>query len=714
MKNLLLNLERAIEVIGTGNSDRLFNEYMKNGYLRLTPKEALNINDADILDFYLKVLKEKGAEFGNKARENLNSSYMVKCDFCFLNVRALSRHKDKPGTFIDALKILPILRVNAIHLAPFFDSAHGSIYSINSLKVISNHIIDKQLDKKGFSGVEQLKLFVNACHILGYKVGFDLEPHTAQFSRVVVMFPEYFRWIKLSKNKNNLYKNMSMSQQIEKSFQETLVNEIKDIVTSELNLEGVDTIEKESSDLNLKELYNRIISRLIKYGYWTIPSHTWAGAGLPEFKGYNKKGNYPEFEYLTPSGLNHNKHAFCILTPFKFYDGFPINKVPDRRPIFLNKTFDFFMENVFYILENYSFDFIRFDFVDHVFDSVKGKDYDWPISDRPTPGLLKRIIEKVRERFPYCGTMAERMGGDIELYSKIGFDLLLSDCANREMDIAFLKDEINKADMIRAFNMRRKSPVSLQFAIDTHDVENPLLFGESWAKRVKQSGMLLRFVLSRFLGAGLSRRPKYEVIGNQDMTDGLYRVNNFPESLDFKDDKEFNRLYHNFEDFYAQFRYFADEGFISERYFDENHAYFFVEKQIPVLEALAIFIYPAVKVEGYEEKEEYDTGLINEFYKLEHSNPENTEQESKTDKVSHEVEISPKIIKYKKPVYKRRENNISHFYLRIPDRFFYGRVIVHEYDVETNTLKQVTIRDRGIDIVNLCPDGFKIYIIRTY
>ena len=43
--------------------------------------------------------------------------------------------------------------------------------------------------------------------------------------------------------------------------------------------------------------------------------------------------------------------------------------------------------------------------------------------------------------------------------------------------------------------------------------------------------------MARFLNVGKNRRPKYEVIGNQDLSTGIHRVNNVPESLAWKSDK---------------------------------------------------------------------------------------------------------------------------------------------------------------------------------
>lgn len=59
-------------------------------------------------------------------------------------------------------------------------------------------------------------------------------------------------------------------------------------------------------------------------------------------------------------------------------------------------------------------------------------------------------------------------------------------------------------------------------------------------------------LLSRFCGAGLGIRPKYEVIGNQDGTTGLYRANINAVSLEWKSDKEMFGYYHNIENLFDE------------------------------------------------------------------------------------------------------------------------------------------------------------------
>ena len=75
------------------------------------------------------------------------------------------------------------------------------------------------------------------------------------------------------------------------------------------------------------------------------------------------------------------------------------------------------------------------------------------------------------------------------------------------------------------------------------------LIGDPADERIGVFGMIVRFFLSRFIGAGNSIRPKYEVMGSQDMSGGVYRINNEERGMLWKSNKRFHRIYNAIEDF---------------------------------------------------------------------------------------------------------------------------------------------------------------------
>lgn len=78
--------------------------------------------------------------------------------------------------------------------------------------------------------------------------------------------------------------------------------------------------------------------------------------------------------------------------------------------------------------------------------------------------------------------------------------------------------------------------------------------------------------MARFLNVGKNRRPKYEVIGNQDLSTGIHRVNNVPESLAWKSDKYVFYNYHLLEDLYLELKSALDNCVIIDYEVNEYYA----------------------------------------------------------------------------------------------------------------------------------------------
>jgi len=173
-----------------------------------------------------------------------------------------------------------------------------------------------------------------------------------------------------------------------------------------------------------------------------------------------------------------------------------------------------------------------------------------PVSDRMTPRVLKDLLARARREAPDVGAMAERMGADVGPYGKIGFDLLLGTDMLTSMNAAYvnflltLQRELDEGD----------GRCSVLAALDSHDSGHPLFWTVPMPKVVGADGMALRHFIARFSTCGPHRRPKYEVMGNQDMSTGLYEANNHPVSLDWVGDRGFNERYHALEDVYDRLK----------------------------------------------------------------------------------------------------------------------------------------------------------------
>jgi hypothetical protein len=558
--------------------DALLAEYLAWGALRRTPRALAGLPAGALTHFYRALARGHGRSTRGPVVDRADSSWMREADFCFINLRATGT-SDGPGTFLHAAKLLPGLRVNAIHLAPFTDYDFGVIYAIRSTRTLARQLVDPRLP---LSPEDQLRAFVEAAHLLNMAVGFDLEPHVTQFAIPVIMRPELFRWLRLSPfNRNELADGLTQEAMLEEAYQATIVDEIRAIVAEALAAENLSDLEAVEGDpLETRErkraLYFRLIGTLIERGLWTIPAQSWAGSGLPAFDGYNFEDNYARFAYRSADGADLHASAFHIVTPYKFVTGLPANSAPKAAPAPYQPAIDYYAAIFPYWRDRFGFDFVRFDSVDHVFDSLT--EDGQPTSDRPSPAVLKTCITAARgEWYPYVGALAERMGDDLEQYAAIGFELLLGDDVMRRVDSDLIARAFALADRLAEFNDRRAQRASIAFAIDTHDSGAPGLLGEPLVKLAGPAQMRLRHFVSRFLGAGAARRPKYEAIGSQDLSHGLFMANVTERNLTWVGDADFNAHYHFLEDIYLRARPLLDVGALTERHVDARAAWWRID-----------------------------------------------------------------------------------------------------------------------------------------
>ncbi len=559
-------------------------EYKQTGNVRLMPLDALETDAYCYLPLIRHLIRKSQSvkRVASPVEEKTDSSWMADSSFCFVNVRALGTKPGTTGNLVDALKILPTLRVTSIHLAPFFECSLQNAYGIDTVTVLNEDVVNKEYLDRGLSAEEQLRLFTDVVHLLGMTVGFDLEPHTSQFSRIAIEHPTLFRWLKFRGSRHEFAWGLSQEAMLEERNQILIRTEVAAIRAKVLKKHGLQSLEEKGKDPETKKAHYEIIGELIKNELWTLPSHTWKGAGLPEYSHYVSENGceYPEFKYISTDREDHREHAFGTLTPYRFYDGLPLNEIPRKghMPAPSESTIKFFAGIFPALYEKYRFDYIRFDYVDHVFDSVAGKSGKFPVSDRATPFVLKRAIFEGRKHGrDYVGAMAERMGEDIEQYSTIGFDLLLGCEALAPIENGLVLHTVKLNKHLHRLNEKNARKVSVQFAVDSHDTGHPL-FNSTPMLKYGAKGVALRLFLSRFGGAGKGIRPKYEVIGLQDGTTGLYRANINAVALEWKSDKAMFDYYHRIEDLFDECKALLKKGHLADAFeIDEHTAYWVIK-----------------------------------------------------------------------------------------------------------------------------------------
>lgn len=184
------------------------------------------------------------------------------------------------------------------------------------------------------------------------------------------------------------------------------------------------------------------------------------------------------------------------------------------------------------------------DYVDHEFDSVMKEEPSLPIADRGSPSVLKKVIARARRSKPYIGAMAERLGTDVREYGSIGFDLLLGADILRPIDAEALTQVLSFSRTITNTTSVENRHASVLWVVDTRDSGHPLFWARPIAEVVGSQGMLLRQFVARFATPGPDIRPKYECVGNQDMSTGHHKAINSEVSLEWVGDRRHCRLYH--------------------------------------------------------------------------------------------------------------------------------------------------------------------------
>ena len=525
---------------------RLIDLYTTEGAWKKTLPELLNLDLTTVSLFYAHL--ERSSE---KPIQEKNSDAPWMESYSFINIRALGRHGSF-GTFLDAAKIIPSLRVRSLHLGPFTVYDHHVIYAVSSVRSISSLVTDLELEKRGFTREWQLAAFVQGCRLLGKAAGFDLEPHLTQFAIPVLEKPEAFRWIKLNDAKTApaFPQNEILTDRVQRS----IADEVRTIVRQQLDTSGEPTLEYATEDERRRRepIYHALIGTLINHGLWTIPSQIWAGDGVPQFN-YMHGDGYPVFFCRDRKGADRQKEALNIITPVRC----------DTASDFLADIFPYWRDR-------FGFDFIRFDSVDHIFDSCS--DFNTPRSDRPAPVHLKKILARAKENIPGTGALAERMGSEFPEYSECGFDTLLGDDMFWNVNSALVEKSLQLSEDISAFNTDGETPVTVCFAVDTHDTGDPNLLGTPLVESLSSEELLQRHFLSRFASCGKGFRPKYEVVGASDRSYGLFHSNITDDNLVFRGDTGHCTRYHFLEDIYDRLSGIIKDGSFAGSSIDKDGA----------------------------------------------------------------------------------------------------------------------------------------------
>ncbi len=420
-------------------------------YINENPKKVINYS----FKTTLKVLKSLiGAEtlekafnieqkFPSPVEFHTNSEWLKKSKIIGVNPRII-------GTYFNIVKYAMTFPEDAIHIMPVWEKGcDGGIYARVNWQ-LSDEWLDKELVGYGFDTPEkQLKLVVNLLHSLGKKVGFDCVPHTDKFSEEVFLVPECFEWIRLNESKTEQIK-YNDSEEVYPQLKYAILNFLKEFGCadgSEYNLEEDFywlTFAQRKQILFGYSLEQRTSRRvdLMNYvrrqGFETIPVTEHIPCRPIVFDGIktNDFGDYADFKI---ENKGQAAKIFNAITPYRWYK-IDNNGYPDiSKPI--QRTFEYFFEQVETFQNEFNFDFLRADMAhNQIAHSHSSQEKDVKF-DREMWKLLK---EKLQQKTPYFATFAESFLGNyyIDGYSDMinkKFDAILGISNFRYLDSDFIE-----------------------------------------------------------------------------------------------------------------------------------------------------------------------------------------------------------------------------------------------------------------------------------
>ena len=595
LERVLQNAEKQSQV---NQEEVLANLCVKKGYLEFSTEDAKRKLDVSTA---LKVIKALGVGKGSSIQakriqspiENLNDTSWAK-DSTFKNIGIRAE-----GSILNAIKILPTVREDAVYLSPIFENSNGALYAQSSLN-LDPDTVKKDLESlnkhlpRGMSPLTEddlMKAFVDAAHVLDKTVGMDLIPHVGDWSDFILEDPDIFRWQKLSEDKSHveigngidltdlndpaIKAGKNESKTIQSEIKESLLSfiegssnpKLKQIASKMKNASGPELYKavKEQVPEEKENARNAVMSDLrFNKGYVTVPVASWNATKPSEYAGWNHEKNYPMFNC-------GGDEPYGNLTPFKFYNNAKTARgeiIPGDRN---EKAIRFFTELFPKMREKYGFDYIRADMAKHAVDSnnnaVEGSQHNSAAKlGFATSEVWKEVIDRARDAskpggHPAVAAIAEAFEEDMVPIAGIGFDATLGSDQywmpeqagnvreRMEGNAKWVEKLGHEAKKLGGFVSR---PITKFFCVDTHDCavgSNQHRFNRGGSNAVK-----LAMSLGLFSSAGEGKRPMYNIIGNEDNSvflnkDGQDLTNHLGQ-IQHRNDRGFNKVYHRLFNIY--------------------------------------------------------------------------------------------------------------------------------------------------------------------
>ncbi len=517
-------------------------------------------------------------------------------DIKLINLAALGDGtvNSAPAEFIDWLRqivILPVGNINknilstTIYLVPFNPRDFGNAYLSASQEEVSSKLSDKQLEEKGLSAKEQIKLFIALAQLAGHPVIYDVFPQSGRYSKTVLAHPEIARWVdvkflteEISKALN--YAAIKISQEYDEDdvtivrniYKTTLKSGSADLMPEFMPIynrftEELETKRKELSNfMTKKEEQNKLqkrvrkivakiegvkpdkinndkditkrgelINALIEEGLWTLPDGAWCSSGIPVFDKMAECGAYPMFKHYNAQGHDVTEFAESdCQTPFYFVY---LENGEYNLPVI-----NFYLNYLQELQKEYNFDGYRISHTDFVVDEMSEKDLR-PISYRAPRFLLKKINEIMKKQVPYFAVMAEyRLWNSYfkEYHQDMNFDMLWGNDTKTDYEKTPV-EVINNNRELQEYNSTiiKNSLLSILKTYNNQDGE--FRTANRYLGLMDKDEALFKWFKFKFLPGGkLAQRPIMYVDGDESFSkDGIEATIKEEVSLIRENDDDF-------------------------------------------------------------------------------------------------------------------------------------------------------------------------------
>ena len=467
------------------------------------PTDCLNLTFEQSVD----ILKNKIGQ--SKLNKAFNIDSFVKSPIADLNntswcktLKIIGINPRIVKTYWGMVKYALSFPEQGIHLMPLFKTGDGSLYVQNSWE-LNDEFLDSDLTKLGYdTSDKQLKLVVNILHSMGKIVGFDALAHCDNFSKIVLLNPKLFEWVKLNENK-------TAQIPFDEIDYNNLYSEVQNIIISTLNLPKnifeLDEAERENlifpEDIDEFKIRMKLRNAIRNSGLEPIPVVEHAPNRPIIFDRIEKNNNESWATYKVENKSNAAK-IFGAITPYKLYYtdslGYP------KKNDYLVESWDYFSDKLNEFQKKYNFDFLRADMAHNQYSHSHNENE----KDINCPELWAYIKNNIQENKPYFATVAEAfystyyVDGISDMINK-DFDIVLGEMNFKNLD----KEYLNIIDdYLKPFRENFSFYPSVTTFTNDGDLESHNQFFKSNKQNLVRYFISLFLNLPSYLGMGYELR----------------------------------------------------------------------------------------------------------------------------------------------------------------------------------------------------------------